>query len=167
VDEALLIARYRRRGLILDTNLLLVYCIGRYDRRLIGTLPRLDDYSQEDFDVLAHLVGNITPLIATPNILTEVSNLALSALARRSHYPFLTVFAAIIDELIEELVSSRAVTPLASFARLGLTDATIEQAASDRYLVISADLPLVIALQTAGVAALNFNHLREMTWSAR
>lgn len=166
-DEALLIEQYRYHGLILDANLLLILCIGLYDRRLLGTLSRLDDYTQDDFDLLARLVTYATPLVATPNILTEVSNLALSALARRFHYDFLAKFAAVIDLVIEELVPSKAATPLPSFALLGLTDATIERAAQDQCLVVSADLPLVIALQSAGVSAINFNHLREMAWQAQ
>lgn len=157
---AMLIREYRQRGLLLDANLLLVYVVGLYDRRLLGNLSRLDDYTGEDFDLLARLIALFDLVVTTPNILTEVSNLATSALARNRHRDYLAELAAVIDALVEVAPASRAVAQLPVFKRLALIDAGIEHVARDRYLVISADFNLVSHLHNEKIAAINFNHLR-------
>ena len=71
-----LLARYYIKGIIIDTNILLLYLIGRVDRERIPRLKRTAQFTSEDYDILLELVSKFKKVIATPNILTEVNSLA-------------------------------------------------------------------------------------------
>jgi hypothetical protein len=68
--------RYRARGILVDTNLLLLFFIGLFDRGQISRFKRTKTYTGEDFDVLDRFLSQFARLITTPNILSEVSNLS-------------------------------------------------------------------------------------------
>ena len=70
------LARHRNSGVAIDTQLLLLLWIGRFDRRQIGTFKRLRHYTEEDFDLLVGLLAHCPRLVTTPNVLTQVSDLA-------------------------------------------------------------------------------------------
>src|ERR1700733_3477980 len=92
--------------------------------RLISRCSRLSAFTEFDYKLIARLVESVGRLIASPNLLTEVSNLA-GKLGEDVMPVFFAKFAdklRIIDEdYIEGLLASKD----ESFTRLGLTDATI------------------------------------------
>lgn len=159
-----LMAGYRQRGLLLDANLLLLFFIGSYDRELIPRLSRLDNFTQDDYDQIAEIVGHFVKTITTPNILTEVSNLSTNAVYNNLHDSYLPHFAAGIQLLVEEYVPSGAAAQLPIFNRLALTDAGIEQVARDKYLVMTIDLNLYVHLEAQGIGVVNYNHIRDLEW---
>ncbi len=69
------IQRYRRRALLLDTNLLLLYFVGAFRPDRIGTFDRTSKYSVDDFALLERLISQFKLMTTTPHVLTEVSNL--------------------------------------------------------------------------------------------
>ena len=84
-DVASKIRRYRRTGVLVDTNLLLVYIVGLYDTatgyRLINTFKYTkDDYEVRDFDTLNTFLRHFDVLVTTPHILAEVSNIIIGGL---------------------------------------------------------------------------------------
>jgi len=161
---ATLMARYRQRGLLLDANLLLLFFIGSYDRELIPRLPRLDNFTQGDYDRIADIVGYFSKTITTPNILTEVSNLSTTAISRNLYETYLPHFATGIQLLVEEYVPSSAAAQIPIFNRLALTDAGIEQVARGKYLVMTIDLDLYLHLEAQGIGVVNYNHIRDLVW---
>src|ERR1019366_4553633 len=75
MNEALsLVLKHRRRGALLDANLLLIYAVGKCDKNLLPTLHHTKQYTS-DFTLIEHLIAFFSVLYTTPNILTEVSNL--------------------------------------------------------------------------------------------
>jgi hypothetical protein len=62
--------------LLIDANLLLLLVVGSADRSLIESFKRTRAYTREDFDLLLRLVARFPKVVTTPNVLTEVSNLA-------------------------------------------------------------------------------------------
>ncbi len=76
MDLAEQLNAYRRRGLLVDANLLLLYFLGSYDRKQISSNKRLATFSVEDFDLIVRVLKLFSLLVTTPNILTEVSNLS-------------------------------------------------------------------------------------------
>lgn len=161
-DARDLLRKYARRGLLVDTNLLLLLFLGTYDRRQIDTNSRLQAYTQKDFELLVDVLSNFQPLVTTSNILTEVSNLS-NAIPEKSCEAYFSAFASRLRLLEEQHVASS--TALQSrWARFGLTDAGIATIAKNRYLVITDDFRLSGALQNDGIDTLNFNHLREPYW---
>lgn len=76
MDLPKLLARHRQLGVAIDSNLLLLLWIGSFDRSLIQRFKRTQKYTETDYDLLVSLVARVKLLVTTPNVLTEVSNLA-------------------------------------------------------------------------------------------
>jgi len=156
-----LVPRYRQRGLLLDTNLLLIWLVGQHRPAWIGKRRKLEAYNADDLRRLRGFVGRFDQLLVTPAILAEVSNLALYTAYDHERADLLRAFQALINVLAERQPPSMEVADLPSFAWLGLPDATIEHIAKwRRAFILSHDLDLVQQLQGQNLAALNFAYLR-------
>lgn len=156
-----LISRYSGKGVLLDSNLLLLYFVGLYDPERIGTFKRT--YSQgftvDDFDLLCRLLDCFDTVVTTPNILTEVSNLS-NQLRNDERDSYFVVFANSAALLTERYIESKKICVLAHFNRYGLTDSGTISCAKGNYLVVTGDAPLVGCLQNLGIDVINFNHLK-------
>ena len=157
-----LLGRYKRLGVLVDANLLLLFVLGQYDPTQIETYKRTRKYTREDFHLVAHLLEYFDVVATTPHILTEVSNLA-GYLPDRVKGTYFDTFALHITPLAEEYVTSAALVQGPNFRGLGLADAAIIEAART-YLVFTDDFPLANTLQWLGRDVLNFNHIRMLTW---
>ena len=73
-EDITFLLKHRGKSALLDANLLLVYVIGKTDRKLLGRHHHTKQY-EEDFELLEMVVDNFRTIMTTPNILTEVSNL--------------------------------------------------------------------------------------------
>jgi rRNA-processing protein FCF1 len=156
---AALVQRYRSYGILVDTNVLLLYFIGSFDRALIGRFKRTEKYSLDDFDLLVWLVSRFDRLVTTPNVLSEVNSLS-SQLGEPAKTEYFRHFSAKISFLAETYVVSAEAAQLDQFPKLGLTDSGIVQLVKGKYLIVTDDLRLCGFLAKAGIDALNFNHLR-------
>ncbi len=154
-----LFKKYRSKGAILDTNLLLVYLIGRYRLELIGQFKRTQKYSETDFTIVRDMVRYFVRVVVTPHILAEVSNFSRQ-LQEQHQSGCARELARIVDEAKEEFVPAKEICAVPGFASLGITDAGIEKSAAGRYLVVTDDFPLSNRLQKNAVDAVNFYHLR-------
>src|SRR5205823_4487397 len=61
--------------LLLDTNVLILLVIGRWDRRQIPYHRRTRVFGEKDFDLLQEQIGHYAGIITTPGVLAETSNL--------------------------------------------------------------------------------------------
>lgn len=156
-----LVQKYRSRGVLVDTNLLLLYCVGKYEPDRIARFKRSSGFTADDYDLLVALLSNFQRIIATPNILTEVSNL-LGQLGEPAKTACLSVFAEEIAIIDEQYIPSDTVAQTEVYRRLGLTDAGIHSLAQGNYLVLTEDVALDCSLRTTGVDVLNLNHLRPL-----
>ena len=158
-----LILKYRARGLIIDTNLLLLYVVGQFDPQQITTFKRLREYRQDDFDLLAGIVQHFKTIVVTPSILTEVSNLA-AHLPADLKKPCFDVFGQLIATFREKYRPSRTVCQRDTFRSFGLADAGLAELAPGAHLVLTDDLPLYHFMAGTGSDVVNFNHLRTLSW---
>ena len=163
-EVARLLSKYENKGALIDSNLLLVYCVGVYNPARIARFKRTAIFTVEDFELLTQFFAFFEKIVTTPNILTEVNSFSnqLAEDIKATYYP---EFAKQITLLEEHFVPSAEVCALASFDRLGLTDVGIAKLVRDNYLVLSDDLRLVIHLQNIEVDAINFNHIRALGWN--
>jgi len=158
----LLIEKHRANGLLIDTNLLLLYLIGRTNKSRIPLFKRTQRYTVEDFDLLKLLLSQFETLITTPHVLTEVSN--LSSLQEPELSRLRTLFKETTEHTLELYDESRHVMSDRAFNRLGLADAAIATVCRRSLLVLTDDLELYHALTIRGVDAINFNHIRTYFW---
>jgi hypothetical protein len=155
---------HAQNGVILDTNLLLLLIFGSARRELVGSYKRLNMFVVEDFDALVTIVSRFRTVATTPNILTEVSNLAASV-ADKHKDEYVAEFAQEISVLDEQYVPSRHVLMSPALAAFGLSDAVIAEIATRDLLVLTIDAPLYQYLSGMGLPVLNFNHIRTMYWT--
>jgi hypothetical protein len=158
-----MIDKYRRKGVLVDTNILLLYVVGSFDREIIPEFKHTNNYTVEDFDAAVLVIESFDTRATTPNVLTEVSNLTghLSDHLKGSCFDF---FAQGITLLNEHYLLSGEISANPEFRRFGLTDAGIVRLAKNKYLVLTDDLPLYHYLINSGIDALNFNHIRTFFW---
>jgi hypothetical protein len=159
VYVAELIERYQNAGVLIDTNLLLLYFVGVYDRTLIPRFKRTDKFAVEDFATLHQFIMQFKVIATLPYILAEVSNF-LGQLTDRDKRACFEGFAVGIGMLEEPQLTSARIARTDEFKRFGITDAGIYLAAKSRYLVLTDDFRLSQYLRVGGIDALNFNHLR-------
>lgn len=151
--------RHRASGVLLDTNLLLLYVVGAHDRDLIPHFKRTASFTAEDFRILTGALDSFGHVLTTPHILTEVSNLA-GQFAEPLKQAVFRTFASAIGVLTELQPAAREVSAHTAFPRFGLTDIAILQSGRDKCLVLTDDFRLSQYLAHEKVEVLNFNHLR-------
>lgn len=158
-----LLVEYRTEGILVDTNLLLLYVVGTRDPDRIDRFSRTDTFTTDDFELLDRLLGYFETAVTPPPILTEVSNL-LGQLPRRPRRECMMLFRALIPELDEIHRASGEVCDHPYFMQFRLTDAGIADVSAESHLVVTDDLPLYHRLANDRQAVINFNHLRTANW---
>lgn len=159
-----LLAEYKGKGVLVDTNLLLLYFIGMHDLQRIQKFKRTMTFVVEDFYSLSGFFNLFSKVVTTPNILTEVSNLA-GQLPEALKPSFYTLFAQQLALLEEHYAASAKLSSEKQFPKLGLTDCAIFDLSRDRYLVLTDDFRLAGYLDSQGIDVINFNHIRTLNWS--
>jgi len=153
---------YRREGLLIDSNLLLLLFVGLHDPTRIEKFKRTAQFTVEDFKLLVKYIEGFNEVITTPSILTEVSNL-LGQLPDSLRSFFYQRFAHALRDLHEHYTPSQELCDEGAFPKFGLTDMAILRAASGKYHVLTDDLRLTQYLLSQNVDVINFNHLRTST----
>jgi hypothetical protein len=155
---ATLLARHTRRGILIDTNLMLLLLVGTYDLARIATFKRTLKYAASDYALLLDLISRFSRRLTAPNVLTEVDNLARQ-LPAREHADISAVFRRLMTRFVEIYRPSDTAMRTRLFETSGLTDTVIFELAEE-YLILTDDFPLANRLDAAGRSVINMNHLR-------
>jgi hypothetical protein len=155
-----LIDKYIRKGVLLDSNLALLYLVGSHDLNLVGDgkYNKLSKYNQDDYKLLLRLKKLFQKSVTTPHVLAEVSNLT-NDLPERTKTEILKRFYETFLPVEELPVVSMKAAQWQNFHFLGLTDSTLALV-SENYLIVTDDARLVKKMNDSGLEALNFNYLR-------
>jgi hypothetical protein len=158
-----LLAKYRRKGLLLDTNLLLLLIFGRFAPKAITEFKLLTNqaFTVADFELLKALVSIFSTVITTPHILTEISN-QCGLYHGRSRADLMAGVSLLVQQFNEQYLESKDVVRRNDFAAFGLTDSAITAIAPGKFLVLTKDSKLVAHLQKNKIDAINFTHLRDI-----
>ncbi len=161
------IGKYRSSGVLVDTNLLLVYIVGLYDTatgyRLVNSFKYTKgDYGHEDFGILDTFLKNFAVRITTPHILTEVSNSIIGELID----PAKDLCLGFMQETIpaafhEHHASANNLLSEPQFRTYGVADMGIlRSAAAGPYLVLTDDDPLSLYLNKVGIDTLSLLEIK-------
>ena len=131
-----LIQKYRQKGLLIDTNIILLYLIGSLDISLIRDFSRTSMFTANDFYKVSKFIDYFDLKITTPHVLTEVSNL----IGNRQNLP--TLLQTYIEKSKEIFLESSEVSKRNAFFNFGLADTAITETAKGSYLVLTDDRPL-------------------------
>jgi len=155
----------RSAGLLVDTNLLVLFTVVSVNRDRIETSKRTHQYTKGDFDLAVRVSGRFEPVLTVAHVLAAVSNLtdlrdAERPAARRVLKETVSVLRVV------EMPSARAADDRL-YERLGLAAAAISAVARVRdCCVLTDDFDLFNARGLDGVPVLNSTHLREQAWGA-
>ena len=139
-------------GYFIDTNLFLLFVVGRVGRGIIAKHRRLRRFTVEDYDNLMALLDRVNRLYVTPNTLTETSNL-LQQHGEPERSRLFDGLKFLIQESQEVVVPSAEVSQNNSFSRLGLTDAALLEVVSSERPLVTADLALYLEASKKGQEA--------------
>lgn len=159
-----MVQRYRPRGVLVDTNILLLYFVGSFAPSLIPRFKRTKTFVVEDYELLTRLLSGFNRIVTTPNILSEVSSLS-AQMRDPLRTKYFEQFAQRIGTLDEHYVRSADAATVKHFAKLGLTDSAIIDLAAGSYLVLTDDTTLYLFLESTRIDVLNFNHIRQLDWN--
>lgn len=154
-----IVAKYGQRGLLVDTNLLVLHLVGTFDVTRLGTFKITKAFDESDFELLSLIIGCFKGIVATPHVLAEVNSL-LNLLPEAEREACLQGFSEAIQILEERYEESRTLARTDGFDWLGLTDCSVLHGARGEFPVITTDMLLYETLLRRGVDAINFNHLR-------
>jgi rRNA-processing protein FCF1 len=160
-----LLVKYARKGIVVDTNILLLLFVGLTNRDRIKEFKRTDKFISEDYDTLVQLLEKFSLIVVTPNILTEVNSF-INQLKEPERSQCLLIFSKLIstEKFDEKYIEAQQVVSQQEFIRFGLTDCGIVEVARDRYLVLTEDLKFSSHLYSLGIDTINFNNIRTLNW---
>jgi|SRR5581483_1547912 len=154
-----------RSGLLVDTNLLVLFVVGSINRKRIEKFKRTSQYSESDYDLLVRVLGQFKTLYTVAHVMAEVSN--LTDLSGRELQQGRSLLQETLTILQEPVVASERAARSVHYESLGLTDAAIAELAREHNCaVLTDDLSLYLTLSNEGITALNFTHLRASNWRA-
>jgi rRNA-processing protein FCF1 len=154
---------YKQEGILIDTNILLLWFVGTVNRRRISQFNRTEKFLPEDYDLLVSILSYFSKIVTTPNVLTEVNSL-VNQIGEPERSQCYSIFAQGITALDEFYIESIDAVQLDNFTKYGLTDCGIVTLAKNRYLVLTDDFKLANYLQKVDIDTINFNNIRSYGW---
>lgn len=155
-----LVHKYRSRGMIIDTNLMLIYIIGHCDIRYMGEFGHTRNYMPEDHEHISRIMSFFNKKVITPHVLTELSNLYMTV-RKDKQRSCLRPFQKLLKATDENNIDKNEILEHPLLGRIGVTDLGIIKAAKQYgYLVFTDDIRMTGLAKKAGIDVLNFNHLR-------
>jgi len=155
--EESIFSQYRGKRVLVDTNLLLLYLVGGFERKRITRFKRTAEFSESDFEVLASFLAAFRTIVTTPHLLTEVNSLA-NGLPDDLKPFWADHFALIAKTFLEIYEPAESLMRQPSFVHFGLADAAIHGASEDT-LILTEDFRLSGFLRSQGISVLNFRDL--------
>jgi len=155
-----LILRYRSSGIVVDANILLLLLVGDLSSTLIERFkPTASHFLAADHGRLREALVGVGPLVVTPHIMTEVSNLlgkTTTDTTRALRSLLVQMIAAFnIQEIsVRDILATEEGRDV--FCTFGLTDAGVVYLADRGYLALTIDFPLSLYIQSKKLEAFNY-----------
>ncbi len=147
------------RSILLDTNLLVLLIVGLYDKSLINTHKRTNNFTPEDFDLLVESINSYEVLWFTSHCIAEVSNL-LKQTNRDKALELMNFLSDFIEDKKESHIHKNILINYDASLKLGVADTGILVKAKRVTCVFTVDLDLYLELLKRTNRVVNFNHLR-------
>ena len=151
---------FYNRGIIVDTNLLILFLVGKYDIDYISKFKITCKYSKKDFEILKNFVNRFKKLIITPHILSELSNLSMKIPEKRlaRYFKYFIGILKISDEIN---IDKNSILLNKYIDKIGVTDVGIVLASeNDDFLFITDDIKLAYISLSKGLSVLHFSQIR-------
>lgn len=158
------IVKYSKKGLFIDTNILLLFFVGTIGKNYITTFKRTEKFVIEDYDLLLGFIDNFSKIITTPYVLTEVNSLANQLPEHLKEKFYEVCYKFLESKLIEVYEPSIEISKNKMFYKFGLTDTSIEIVCKNKFLILTDDFRLSNFFSNKNIDNINFNHIRPLNW---
>lgn len=160
-----LIVKHRANGILLDTNVLLLFIFAINQPNMIGK-KRLEKYLPADGELLVRIVTEFDRILTTTHVLAETSNLIRQIVKDRLQAELLLslhpMFCLSVPESYTQIPIDGSNIDVTTFTKLGLTDSALASLVnSEDRLLLTDDFDLYMAANKTGENVINFTHLRE------
>lgn len=149
-----LVIKYKNKGVLIDTNILLLFLVGSLDLNLIRGFKRTANFTENDFDLISNFIKHFKLIITTPHVLTEVSDFIDN---RQDLQLALKIY---IEKMKEIYLESLELSKKETFLKFGLADTSVTYAARDSYLIFTDDRPLYEFLINSRIDAVSLDQIR-------
>jgi rRNA-processing protein FCF1 len=150
-------------GLLVDSNLLILYTVGLVSPDRINGFKRTSRYDRDSFALLLRVMERFKRIYTVAHVMAEVSN--LTDLSGRERLEARRILASTIAIFHEPHVPSHQAAGRPPYEDLGLTDSAISVVAREtKCTVLTDDLDLYLSLQKEKLPVVNFTHLRQLDW---
>lgn len=157
-----LLIKHRTSGVLMDTNIFVLYLIGSYDRLLVPEFKRTSMYTVDDYDWLNEYVSKFSKIVVTPQILAESWNF-IEKLSEKRFRSFLISILPLLTVVEEKYIQKDLIIASNGFDYVGITDMSVIQAAKElNCLVLTDDLRAYSYFSAFEVSTININHLRRI-----
>lgn len=163
------IFKYQPEGLIVDTNILILFLIGNYDIKFIESYELLNNsnkkYLSSDFDLLKKIFSMFKKLVITPNVITELSNLTIT---KNGFYgEKLLFYIETVIKFLKSVEERHQKTDclwgleLKIISKFGLTDLTMfELSKQTKMPILTDELPFYTYAYSNRVPIIKFEHIK-------
>lgn len=153
----------KKKGLIVDTNILLLYIVGKFNTEYIKKFRRTEIYNANVFSVISWLISFFDKRIyISPQIISELSNLSPEASKKNNKdiemvVEYFKVFKEILTKVFfEKYIHKDEILSFPYLYKYGVTDLSIYKLAKDNnYLVVTDDFKLSNYLKKNNVTSIN------------
>lgn len=160
-----LISEHQAYGVLIDTNLLMLYLIGIFDLDKLkpDRIPkRINKYSIDNFQQLKTLVSFFKHKYTTPGVLVETWNFLENMFDEQYFRSFRDFIAKEFKVYRERLLAKNDIMAEENFLELGFTDCSIQEAASfHNLLIVTDDLAAHIKFSRQGLSSLNMTNIMQ------
>jgi hypothetical protein len=146
----------------IDANLLILLVVGNADQGMIARHKRLSGYTSDDFRALAEIVIQVTDVLATPQVLTETSNLMIFGLADSDKLLVKQSFSVLAGRLKEIWAPSARLVERQEFYWLDLADCAWLSLLDQDTILLTDDEKLAIAARSNGLMTLRLSDIRTL-----
>ncbi len=159
-----IVAKCKRKGILLDTELLLLLCVGIYKTQLVEKIKITNKYSVDDFNTVANIVAQFSPLYVSPQVLAEFSNHS-DRLGNNVMREFYSSIGKILKDQLEVHIPKDVIIDENYLPVLGFTDVSMMKICEEKGCVLfTADLQLAGICNSKRINVVNFNHILGEKW---
>jgi hypothetical protein len=158
-----LLASFEPRGILLDTNIPVVYIVALVDIRKVGAVKRTEAYESADARFLLQLLPRYAKRYTTPAILGETTDLLLQFFRGLPSGVLHGLKVAIQEELAvteERHIPAKTLAEDDALLPYGFTDLAIAALGGQQLVVLTSDAALARLLENRELPGVNFNHIR-------
>ncbi len=157
-----------KKGIIVDSNIMLLFLVGCYDINYINMFKRTMKYTTEEYYFIRDLLTTYyykDKVYTSPHILTELSNLSKIEGDRRSKY--FNIFIKILNNTCEIYIEKNKILEFKELPKFGITDIGIFKIAKEKnLLVLTDDFRLSSYLLDNRINTLNLRNISPHLWSS-